>query len=125
MTTRFTYIAVLVAGLVFVPAAARPALDAAGSARQTPSTPATGQPPQPDKQQMAKMHEQMMAEMKAADAKLDALLKEMNAATGEARLDAVVAVVNELARQNKAMHAHMAEMHGQMMGPGRMMKPKP
>jgi hypothetical protein len=33
---------------------------------------------------MMKMHEQMMAEMKAGDAKLDALIKDMNAATGDA-----------------------------------------
>ncbi len=54
------------------------------------------------------MHEQMMADMKAGDAKLDALVKDMNAATGDAKVDAIAAVVNELVRQQKAMH----EPHG-------------
>lgn len=67
-------------------------------------------------QDMMKMHEQMMADMKAADAKLDALLKEMNAASGNARVDAMAAVVAELVRQNRSMHEHMVQMHQQMMG---------
>lgn len=46
------------------------------------------------------MHEQMMAGMKADDAKLDALLKEMNAATGEAKITALEATVAELVRQH-------------------------
>ena len=74
-------------------------------------------------QDMMKMHEQMMADMKAADSRLDALVKEMNAAGGEARVNAVAAVVTELVRQQKAMHEHMGQMHQQMMGGrGMMMK---
>lgn len=69
-----------------------------------------------------KMHDGMMAEMKAADMKLDALVNEMNnAATDEHRLAAVTAVVNELVRQHKAMRAHMAAMPmmgGRGMGKG-------
>jgi len=65
---------------------------------------------------MMKMHEQMMAEMKAADEKLDALVKDMNAATGEAKINAMATVVTELVRQHKAMHGHMSQMHQQMMG---------
>ena len=60
-------------------------------------------------QDMMKMHEQMMAEMKAADARLDALVKDMNAATGDAKVNAVAAVVTELVRQQKSMHDHMAQ----------------
>ena len=67
-------------------------------------------------QDMMKMHEQMMADMKAGQAKLDALLKEMNAATGSAKVDAVAAAVNELARQHTGMHGRMGQMHQQMMG---------
>ena len=73
-------------------------------------------------QDMMKMHEQMMAEMKAADSKLDALVKDMNAGTGEARVNAVAAVVTELVRQQKSMHDRMGQMHQQMMGGGMMMK---
>jgi hypothetical protein len=65
---------------------------------------------------MMKMHEQMMAEMKSADARLDALLKEMNAASGDAKVTAMAAVVNELVSQHKSMHGRMGEMHQQMMG---------
>jgi hypothetical protein len=86
----------------------------------------TSQPreqPQASMQDMMKMHEQMMAEMKAADGRLDSLVKEMNAASGEAKVNAVAAVVTELVRQQKAMHEHMGQMHQQMMsGRGMMMK---
>jgi len=67
-------------------------------------------------QDMMKMHEQMMAEMKAADSRLDALVTEMNAATGDAKVNAMAAVVTELVRQQKSMHEHMGQMHQQMMG---------
>jgi vancomycin resistance protein YoaR len=75
-------------------------------------------------QDMMKMHEQMMAEMKAADSKLDALVKEMNAATGDAKVNAVAAVVAELVRQNRSMHERMGQMHEQMMGGRGMMMNK-
>jgi hypothetical protein len=67
-------------------------------------------------QDMMKMHEQMMAEMKAGNAKLDALVRDMNAASGGAKINAVAAVVNELVQQHKAMHEHIGQMHQQMMG---------
>jgi hypothetical protein len=74
-------------------------------------------------QDMMKMHEQMMAEMKAADSRLDALVKDMNVATGDARVNAVAGVVTELVRQQKSMHERMGQMHRQMMGGrGMMMK---
>ena len=72
---------------------------------------------------MMKMHEKMMAEMKAADGRLDALVKTMNAAAGDAKTNAIAAVVSELVAQHKQMHAHMAEMHQMMGGRGMMMKP--
>jgi hypothetical protein len=77
------------------------------------------QQPQSNMPDMMKMHERMMAEMKANDTALDALVAQMNAATGPAKVDAVAAVLNELVRQQKAMHQHMAHMHG-MMGRGMM-----
>jgi hypothetical protein len=54
-------------------------------------------------------------EAASTNAKLDGLLRQMNEAKGKARLDAVVAAVNELARQNRAERAHMREMHQRMM----------
>ena len=86
--------------------------------------PQAGEKPHANMQGMMKMHEQMMAEMKAADGRLDSLVKEMNAASGEARVNAVAAVVTELVRQQKAMHEHMGQMHEHMMGSGGMMMKK-
>jgi hypothetical protein len=63
---------------------------------------------------MMKMHQNMMAEMKAAEARLDTLVKTMNAASGDAKTNAIAAVVNELVAQRRQMHAHMSEMHAHM-----------
>ena len=96
----------------------------ASASQQGPAAQATAQPTRPGMHDMMKMHDQMMAEMKAADSKLDALVKDMNAATGDAKVKALAAVVNELVQQHKAMHGHMGQMHQQMMGErGRMMRP--
>jgi hypothetical protein len=76
---------------------------------------AGAQQSQPGMQGMMKMHEQMMAEMKANRARLDALVKEMNSASGTAKVDATAAVVTELVREQSAMHERMGQMHEQMM----------
>ena len=80
----------------------------------TPSSPA-GQSPQVAMAGMMKRHQQMMADIKAADLKLDELVKDMDAATGEAKIAAIAQVVNELVRQQKTMHEHMGTMDQQMM----------
>lgn len=80
----------------------------------TPSSPA-GQSPQADMAGMMKRHQQMMADIKAADLRLDELVKDMNVATGEAKIAAIAQVVNELVRQQKTMHEHMGTMDQQMM----------
>ena len=61
------------------------------------------------------MHSQMMADMKTMDAKLDRMIASMNAATGTARVDAMAAVINEMASQRKEMMMKMTGMEGQMM----------
>lgn len=53
-------------------------------------------------------HAQMLEEQKKQDAELAPLLEAMNAATGEKRMDAMVAVINKLVEQRKAMHDKMA-----------------
>jgi cell division protein FtsL len=58
--------------------------------------------------EMMPMHEKMMEEQKKQDAEIDKLAAEMNAATGEKRVDAIVAVVNKLIEQRKEMHQEMA-----------------
>ena len=85
-----------------------------------PTSPSDQSPPSGKAGMM--MHQQMMAEMKAADAKLDELVKSMDAATGEARVSAIALAVHELVRQQKAMHEHMGMMGQQMMGGKPMMK---
>ena len=102
---------------------------AAVASQQTPPTaapPAAGSA-QTSGPEMMKMHERMMAGMKAADTKLDELIKSMNAATGDAKVSAMAQAVTELANQHKTMHGHMGMMHEQMMpmmmgGRGMMMK---
>ena len=80
----------------------------------------TAPQPQGNMRDMMKMHEQMMASMKADDEKLDALLEEMNTATGEAKVDALAAVVGELARHHTNMHEQMEQLHMHMMDGGGM-----
>ena len=70
----------------------------------------------------AKPGNMMMANMMAADAKLDALVKTMNEARGTARVDAVAAVVNALVEQHRTMRGMMGG-HMSMMGGGMMNKP--
>lgn len=64
-----------------------------------------------DKQKHREMmpkHAKMMEEQKKQDAEIDKLLAEMNEAKGEKRVDAIVAVINKLVEQRKAMYEKMA-----------------
>lgn len=61
-------------------------------------------------------HGKMMADTKAADARLDALVAEMNAASGQAKAVAAAAAVTELVAQRKAMREGMMGMQQKMMG---------
>lgn len=58
--------------------------------------------------EMMPMHTKMMEMQKAQDAEIDKLLATMNSATGEQRIDAIIAVLNKLVEQRKAMHTEMA-----------------
>ncbi len=60
-------------------------------------------------------HKEMMAKMEAADARLDELVKTMNAATGSKKTDAMAAVINELVAQRKQMRKDMMAMQPEMM----------
>ena len=60
-------------------------------------------------------HKEMMATMETMDARLDELVKKMNAATRSRKADAVAAVVNELVAQRKQMREHMMAMQPKMM----------
>ncbi len=53
----------------------------------------------------------MKAEMASLDAKLDSLVATMNSATGTQKVDAMAAVINELAAQRKAKSMFHCPMH--------------
>ena len=68
----------------------------------------------PAAQAPAMNHQAMMANMQAEQKKLDELVAQMNAATGQDKIDRIVAVVNELAAKEKRMNSMMMMMmmHG-------------
>ena len=116
--------AILLSLVLFAPGPAWSPDSLAIAQQGQPSAGAGQRDQQPSKMQdMMKMHEQMMAEMKAANAKLDQLVQKMDAATGDAKVNATGDVVRELVAQHKAMHTRMGQMHQQMMsGRGMMMQ---
>jgi len=112
----------IVAGCAAVLMSAMPSL--AGQMPQGPPTGTTAKAtPQPgmDAEMAAKCqammagHEKMMAEMKAADQRLDDLAGKMNAASGMAKADATAAVVNEMVTQRRTMRDGMMKMQSGMM----------
>ena len=84
---------------------------------QNPAAQAKPQAAMADKcKAMMADHQKMMADMKAADERLDGLVTKMNAATGQAKIDATAATVNEIVVQRKSMRDGMAGMQQGMMG---------
>jgi hypothetical protein len=59
---------------------------------------------------------QMMSNWKEQDAELDKLVAEMNSASADKKLEAVVTVLNKLVQQRKAMHEQMQNFHGALHG---------
>ena len=62
-----------------------------------------------------------MAQMRmmrdSTDARLDSLVRAMNSATGDRKVQAMAGVINELVNERRMMHQHMREMmqgHGGM-----------
>lgn len=92
-----------------------------GIAAQAQEPPQQTPPAKPSADMAAKCkammagHEKMTAETKAADQRLDALVAKMNAASGQAKVDAVAAAVTEMIAQRKAMQERMTQMQPQMM----------
>ncbi|HET9867167.1 MAG TPA: hypothetical protein VFQ06_07745 [Nitrospira sp.] len=67
-------------------------------------------------QAMMAEKEKMMADMKAADQRLDALVATMNAASGMDKTAATAAVVSEMVTQRRTMRDGMMKMQEDMMG---------
>ena len=59
--------------------------------------------------------EKMMADMKAADQRLDGLIVKMNAASGTEKTTATAAVVTEMVAQSRTMREGMMKMQQSMM----------
>ena len=59
---------------------------------------------------MKGMMGRMMSNWKDQDAELDKLVAEMNSASADKKLEAVVTVLNKLVQQRKAMHEQMQKM---------------
>ena len=60
-------------------------------------------------------HDKMMADMKAADARLEALAQTMTSARGDDKVAAMQALLTELVKNQVDMHRNMAIMHDHMM----------
>ena len=83
---------------------------------QQPPAPSKPNPSQTMPQRGGMMdHAKMMADMKEADARLEALSAKMKAAQGPEKIQAMQDVVSELVKNQLDMHHHMSMMHENMM----------
>ena len=96
-------------------------LGAGLAAQQPPSQPPQGTMARPQAgmaekcKAMMAQRENMMAELKKADERLDSLVAKMNAASGQEKTDAIAAVVSEMVSQRKSMRERMVAMQERMM----------
>jgi len=69
----------------------------------------------PDCAAMMRMHQQMEADRKADDTRLNDLTTKMNEATGDQKTEAMAAVINELVAQRARSREAAEKMQSQMM----------
>lgn len=69
----------------------------------------------PDCAGMMQNHDAMEKHLAEMNAKLDAMVADMNKAKGSAKVDKTAAVITELVAQRTMMQKHMAEMQPKMM----------
>ncbi len=85
-------------------------------AQMTMSMPADQKvPAMPDCAAMMQQHDAMQKHMAEMDAKLNALVEDMNKARGSAKVDKMAAVINELVAQRAMMQKQMMDMQPKMM----------
>ncbi|HET6361239.1 MAG TPA: hypothetical protein VFH11_04200 [Gemmatimonadota bacterium] len=65
-----------------------------------------------DHEAMKARHEAMMQQHEQGAARLQELQDEMHAASGEAKVEAIEALLDEMLAQHRAMHTMMTGMHG-------------
>jgi hypothetical protein len=66
--------------------------------------------------EMVQMHQKMMADMEAMDDQLSGLLRKMNAAEGDAKIDVMAELLTTLVEQRRVMRERMMQMRSKMMG---------
>jgi len=81
------------------------------AAQADKAAPAPQPPPAPQAKAMAGMKGM---DMKASDAKLDELVAKMNAAQGQAKVDAMAELLTTLVKQHQSMHGNMGPMMSNM-----------
>ena len=84
----------------------------AGAQQATPKAPEHSMP-MPSGGMMD--HDKMMSDMKAADARLEALVQTMKSASGNDKVRAIQQLVTELVQNQVDMHRQMSMMHDHMM----------
>jgi hypothetical protein len=94
----------ITAGLFLAPASAQQA---------TPKAPEHSMPMPPSGGVMN--HDKMMSDMKAADARLEALAQTMTSASGNDKVRAMQELLTELVQNQVDMHRQMSMMHDHMM----------
>lgn len=60
-------------------------------------------------------HQKVVDKFKAQDAELEKLVAEMNAASGEKKVEAIAAIVNKMMEHRKAWREEMEARHQKMM----------
>ena len=110
--------AMMVGCAAIVVAATAPTLAAQMPQMPKPATADTMKPPsgmEAKCQAMMAEHEKMMADMKVADQRLDALVTKMNVASGMEKPAATATVVTEMVTQHRTMRDGMMKMNEDMM----------
>lgn len=64
----------------------------------------------PPQHGMMMNRDQMMAEMKKTDARLESLVQQMQSAQGDAKIQAMQTLLTELVQSQVTMHRHMSMM---------------
>lgn len=112
-------VTVMVAGCAAVVMSAVPGLAAQAPQQPQPAASDGAKPPSgmaaKDKAMMAE-REKMMADMKAADQRLNGLVAKMNTASGMEKMAATATVVTEMVAQRRTMQEGMMKMEQGMMG---------
>jgi hypothetical protein len=116
MNYRMAFMATTLVVAIFMSAPARVHGQQAPQAQQHEEhhpgvPPSAAAPATPDGNMMG-----MMARMKASDAKLDALVKKMNAASGPAKVDAIAELLTALVEERRVMTEPMMSNMMNMMG---------